>query len=128
MVIASIVHRRTCTCCHLSQSHLPHEKKKKRKDNFTVVTKFLQEFLLSLFPLVFVVIFFPSCSCFPCPLKYVVLCMSPLNICAAWRTVYYQATSQESNFLKKTLFIVFGVKLRILLHFPVGGFFSQIWH
>ena len=35
--------------------------------------------------------------------------MSPLNICAAWRTVYYQATSQESNFLKKTLFIVFGV-------------------
>ena len=44
-------------------------------------------------------------------LKYVVLCMSPLNICAAWHTVYYQ----ESNFLKKTLFIVFGVKLRILL-------------
>ena len=38
--------------------------------------------------------------------------MSPLNICAAWRTVYYQAKSQESNFLKKTLFIVFGVKLR----------------
>ena len=29
--------------------------------------------------------------------------------------------SQESNFLKKTLFLVFGVKLRILLHFPVGG-------
>ena len=48
--------------------------------------------------------------------------MSPLNICAAWRTVCYQATSQESNFLKKTLFIVFGVKLRILLYFPVGGF------
>ena len=35
--------------------------------------------------------------------------------------VYYQATSQESNFLKKTLFIVFGVKLRILVYFPVGG-------
>ena len=30
--------------------------------------------------------------------------------------------SQESNFLKKTLFIAFGVKLRILLHFLVGGF------
>ena len=45
----------------------------------------------------------------------------PLNTCAASRTVYYQATSQESNFLKETLFIVFGVKLRILLHFPVGG-------
>ena len=28
---------------------------------------------------------------------------------------------QESNFLEKNLFIVFGVKLRILLHFPVGG-------
>ena len=56
--------------------------------------------------------FFPSCSCLPCPLKYVVLCMSPLNTSANWHTVYYQ----ESNFLKKTLFIVFGVKLRILLH------------
>ena len=62
------------------QSHLPHEKK--RKDIFTVVTTFLQEFLLSLFPLVFGVIFFPSFSCLPCPLKYVVLCMSPLNTSA----------------------------------------------
>ena len=53
--------------------------------------------------------FFPSCSCLPCPLKYMVLCMSHLNICAAWHTVYYQAMSQESNFLKKTLFIVFDV-------------------
>ena len=56
--------------------------------------------------------FFPSCSCLPCPLKYVVLCMSPLNTSATWHTVYYQ----ESNFLKKTLFVLFGVKLRILLH------------
>ena len=77
--------------------------------------------MLPLFPLVFGVIFFPSCSCLPCPLKYLVLCMSPLNTCAAQHTVYYQAMSQESNFYKENLFIVFGVKLRILLHFPVGG-------
>ena len=100
-------------------------KKKKRKYIFIVVTKFLQEFLLSLLPLVFGVIFFPSCSWLPCLLKYVVLCISPnLNTSATWHTVY----SQESNFLKKTLFIVFGLKLRIWLHFPVGGSCSQIWH
>ena len=29
--------------------------------------------------------------------------------------------SRESNFLKKTLFVVFGVKLKIWLDFPVGG-------
>ena len=72
-------------------------------------TIFALKFLLSLFPLVFGIIFFPSSSYLPCPLKYMVLCMSPLNICAAWHTVYYQAMSQEINFLKKTLFIVFDV-------------------
>ena len=92
-----------------------------KKKIFSVVTQFLQQFLLSLFPLVFGVIFFPSCSCLPCPLKYMVSCMSPLNTCAAWHTVYYQVMYQENNSVKKTLFIVFGLKLRILLHFPVGG-------
>ena len=33
----------------------------------------------------------------------------------------YGLLLQESNFLKKTLCIVFGVKLRILQHLPVGG-------
>ena len=58
--------------------------------------------------LVFGVIY-PSCSCLPCVLSYVVSCMSPSNISAAWHTIYYQAMYQESNSLKKTLCIVFVV-------------------
>ena len=81
----------------------------KKNDIFSVVAKFLQlKCLPSLFPLVFEVIP-PSCSCLSCPLKYVVLCMSRLNISVAWHTIYHQAMYQESNFLKKTLCIVFGV-------------------
>ena len=122
MVIASIVHMNTCTWWHLSQSHLPYGKKKERQDIFIVVTRFLQEFLLSLFPLVFGFIFLPSLAFKICGFVH-----APFeHFCHL--TYGLLLMSQESNFLKKTLFIVFGVKLRILLHFPLGGSCSQIWH
>ena len=61
--------------------------------------------------------------------SFSVSCLSSLSTSTASHRVHYQAMSQESYFLKKTLFIVSGVKVRILLHFPVGGsaYSSQIW-
>ena len=84
---------RTSSCWHVSQSLLYHRKKKRY---------LLRDHNIFAF-FVFGLIFFPSCSCLP--LKYVVFGISPLNASATWHTVYYQ----ESNFLEKTLFIVFGV-------------------
>ena len=51
MVIATIVHMRTCNSGDIYTNCTSPMKKK--EDIFTVVTKFLQEFFLSLFSLVF---------------------------------------------------------------------------
>ena len=119
MVIESIVHMKTCTWWHLSQSHLPHGKKNRYflgghkifAISFALFISFAfwSHFLSYLFlPSLSVKIrgFVHEAFEHFCRLTYDLL----------------SSKSQESNFLKKFLFLVFGtVLLRILLHFPVSG-------
>ena len=78
---------------------------------FSVVTKCLQYFLHSLFPLVFGVTFFPSCSCFPSQSFQIHgFVHEPFeHLCCLTYSLLSSYIHQESNFLKKTLFTVFGV-------------------
>ena len=66
--------------------------------------------------------FFPSCSCLPSQsFKILGFVHEPFE--HLWCPTYSLLSSYVSRkqFPKENLFIVFGVKLRILLHFPVSG-------
>ena len=121
MVIASIVNMGTCTWRRLYQSHLSHGKKKifsLWSQNFAIIFALFVSFGFWSHFLSF--LFLPSLSF----KVHGFMHESFEHLCCLTYIVMYQ----ENNSLKKTLFNVFGLKLRILLHFPVGGSCSQIWH